>query len=258
MLLAMSQVSASRWFGPAGSSTGDAQVFVFPYAGGVAASFAQWQELAAPELSVQVALMPGRGARLHEAPVDDLAELVDALATAVIERASGPFLLAGHSLGALVAFEVTRELRRRDAPAPLALLVGGAEAPQTRLVRRRVHDLDDAGLVEALRDFGATPVALLADRDLMELVLPAVRADFTLSERYAYRPEPPLAVPVHVLLGDRDEHVDPDRAAGWARECVTEPLWHVFPGGHFFLSDHLPEIIDLMRHIVASHTAVAD
>lgn len=172
MLLAMSQVSASRWFGPAGSPAGDAQVFVFPYAGGVAASFAQWRELAAPELSVQVALMPGRGARLHEPPVDDLAELVDALATAVVERASGPFLLFGHSLGALVAFEVTRELRRRGAPAPLALLVGGAEAPQTRLVRRRVHDLDDAGLIEALRDFGATPAALLADRDLMELILP--------------------------------------------------------------------------------------
>ncbi|MEE3922701.1 thioesterase domain-containing protein [Micromonospora sp. BRA006-A] len=62
-------------------------------------------------------------------------------------------------------------------------------------------------------------------------------------------------MPVHVLLGDRDEHVDPDRAAGWSRECVTEPQWHVFPGGHyFFLTDHLPEIIDLIRHIVASHT----
>ncbi len=258
MLLAMSQVTASRWFGPAGSSTGDAQVFVFPYAGGVAASFAQWRELAAPELSVQVALMPGRGARLHEPPVDDLAELVDALATAVAERASGPFLLFGHSLGALVAFEVTRELRRRGVPAPLALLVGGAEAPGTRLVRRRVHDLDDAGLIDALRDFEATPAALLADRDLMELILPGVRADFALSERYAYRQGPPLEVPVHVLLGDGDEHVDPERAAGWARECVTEPRWHVFPGGHFFLTDHLPEIIDLMRHIVVSHTPVAE
>ncbi|MEE3922702.1 thioesterase domain-containing protein [Micromonospora sp. BRA006-A] len=93
-------------------------MFVFPYAGGVAASFAPWRDLAAPELSVQVALMPGRGARLHEPPVDDLAELVDALATAVAERASGPFLLFGHSLGALVAFEVTRELRRRARPRP--------------------------------------------------------------------------------------------------------------------------------------------
>ena len=79
-----------------------------------------------------------------------------------------------------------------------------------------------------------------------------------LSERYAYRQGPPLEVPVHVLLGDGDEHVDPERAAGWARECVTEPRWHVFPGGHFFLTDHLPEIIDLMRHIVVSHTPVAE
>ncbi|MBB5113490.1 alpha/beta fold hydrolase [Micromonospora echinospora] len=257
----MSLVSAggaSRWFGPAGSPAGDAQVFVFPYAGGVAASFAQWQELAEPELSVHVALMPGRGARLHEPPVDDLTEVVDQLATAVTERASGPFLLFGHSLGALVAFEVARELRRRGAPAPLALLVGGAEAPQTRLVRRRVHDLDDTGLIDALRDFGATPAGLLADRELMELVLPGVRADFALSERYAYRPEPPLDLPVHVLLGDGDEHVDPDRAAGWARECVTAPRRHVFPGGHFFLTDCEPEIIDLMRHIVVSHTAVPE
>ncbi|MFG3604253.1 thioesterase II family protein [Micromonospora chersina] len=260
MLAVMPLVSAdgaSRWFGSVAQSAGDAQVFVFPYAGGVAASFMEWQAMADPELSLQVALMPARGSRLHEPPVDDVTELVDQLTTALIERASGPFLLFGHSLGALVAFEVTRELRRRGASDPLALLVSGAEAPQTRLVGRRYHELDDTGLIEALRDFGATPAGLLADREMMELILPGIRADFALSERYAYRAEPPLELPVHVLLGDGDEHVDLDRAAGWALECAAPPQRHVFAGGHFFLTDYQSEILDLMRRIVASHTAVA-
>jgi surfactin synthase thioesterase subunit len=255
MLAVMSLVSAggaSRWFGSVAQAAGDAQVFVFPHAGGIAASFLQWQAMAGPELSLQVAQMPARGIRLHEPPADDVADLVDQLTTAVVERASGPFLLFGHSLGALMAFEVTRELRRRGAPDPLALLVSGAEAPQTRLIRRRLHDLDDAGLIEALRDFGATPAELLADREMMELILPGVRADFALSERYAYRPEPPLELPVHVLLGDRDEHVDLDRAAGWALECAAPPQWHVFAGGHFFLADHQAEILDLLRRAAAA------
>lgn len=255
MLAVMSLVSAagaSRWFGSVAQAAGGAQVFVFPHAGGIAASFLQWQAMAGPELSLQVAQMPARGIRMHEPPADDVAEVVDQLTTAVVERASGPFLLFGHSLGALVAFEVTRELRRRGAPDPLALLVSGAEAPQTRLIRRRFHELDDAGLIEALRDFGATPAELLADREMMELILPGVRADFALSERYTYRAEPPLALPVHVLLGDRDEHVDLDRAAGWALECAAPPQRHVFAGGHFFLADHQAEILDLMRRTAAA------
>jgi surfactin synthase thioesterase subunit len=255
MLAVMSLVSAggaSRWFGSVAQAAGGAQVFVFPHAGGIAASFLQWQAMAGPELSLQVAQMPARGIRMHEPPADDVAEVVDQLTAAVVERASGPFLLFGHSLGALVAFEVTRELRRRGAPDPLALLVSGAEAPQTRVIRRRFHELDDAGLIEALRDFGATPAELLADREMMELILPGVRADFALSERYAYRAEPPLELPVHVLLGDRDEHVDLDRAAGWALECAAPPQRHVFTGGHFFLADHQAEILDLMRRAAAA------
>ncbi|GAB3058144.1 alpha/beta fold hydrolase [Micromonospora schwarzwaldensis] len=260
MLVVMSLGSAGgadRWFGPVTGTAGGAQVFVFPYAGGIAASFTSWREAAPPELSVRVAQLPARGVRLHEPPVDDLTELVAELTTAVTERASGPFLLFGHSLGALVAFEVTRELRRRGGPDPLALLVGGAEGPQTRRVARRCHELDDAGLIEALRDFGTTSAALLADRELMELILPGIRADFALSERYAYRAGPPLELPVHVLLGDRDEHVDPGRAAGWARDCATPPQVHVFAGGHFFLAEHRSEILDLMRRIVTGHPAPA-
>lgn len=149
-------------------------------------------------------------------------------------------------MGALIAFEVARALRRRGVPGPEALWVGGAEGPQTRLIQRRYHELGDADLVEGLRDFGATPAELLADREMMGLLLPGIRADFALAERYTYTAEVPLDIPIHVLLGDQDRFVDIERAQGWARESTGPLRQHIYPGGHFFVEEHQVAIAALL------------
>jgi len=226
------------WFGSVAGAPGRTQLFLFPFAGGIAASFLGWQALLGPAVELHVAQLPGRGSRLFEPPLTDLDELVRRLADAVVERADRPFAFLGHSLGALLAFEVARALRRAGSAVPRAIWLSGAEGPRTRAIRRELHRLSDAGLIEALRAFGGTPAELLADPEMMELLLPGIRADFALAERYVYTPEPPLDVPIHLLLGDRDGLVDIARAEGWARESTRPVSRRVFPGDHFFVLAH--------------------
>ncbi|HST47698.1 thioesterase II family protein [Jatrophihabitans sp.] len=239
------------WFTAGSNPAAATRVFLFPFAGGNASAFLPWQASFGPGLELRVAQLPGRGIRLFDAPVADLAELTGELARAVAELADRPFLFFGHSVGALLAFETARRLRRTGRPAPVRLWVSGAEGPQTRLLHRHLHQLEEAELIEALREYNGTDSEMLANQELMQLVLPGVRADFALSERYLYRPEPPLDLPISVLLGDSDEFVEPDRAAGWAAETSRPITVHRFPGDHFFLNEHQQAIATLIADSAA-------
>jgi medium-chain acyl-[acyl-carrier-protein] hydrolase len=236
---------AESWFGRFGEGGGATRLFLFPFAGGNAVSFLGWAALLGPEVELQVALLPGRGSRLFEPPLRELDDLVGRLATAVADisgRDGKPFVFFGHSLGALVAFEVTRALRRQGSALPDSLWVGGAEGPQTRVVQRELHDLSDTDLIGALRDYSGTPAELLDDPEMMGLLLPGIRADFALAERYVYTAAPPLDIPIHVLLGDQDPYADRGRAVGWDRESSRPVRRHVFAGDHFFIQPHQAEI----------------
>ncbi|HEX8768708.1 MAG TPA: alpha/beta fold hydrolase, partial [Jatrophihabitans sp.] len=189
--------------------------------------------------------------RLFDEPIAEMGELVARLTRAVASLADRPFVFFGHSVGALIAFEVTRQLRRAGRPGPVSLWVSGAEGPRTRLVRRRLHDLEEAELIQALREYNGTEPEMLEDREMMELVLPGIRADFALHECYTYRAEPPLDLPIHVLLGDADPYVEAERAAGWAWETSQPVQQHCYPGHHFFLYDHQRSIATLLAHTAA-------
>jgi len=214
------------------------RLFCFPFAGGTPAAFLPWHQALGAEVELNVALLPGRSSRLFEPPLRDMDLLVATLAQALRGRLDKPFAFFGHSLGALVAFEVARALRRQGLPGPGRLWVSGAEGPQTRSVKRRLHDLPDAELVAVLRGYNGTPVELLDDAEMMELLLPGLRADFCLAERYAYRVEPPLDLPFTLLTGDADPYVEDERAAGWARESSLPLQRERFDGDHFFLYPH--------------------
>ncbi|MES2316830.1 MAG: alpha/beta fold hydrolase [Pseudomonadota bacterium] len=211
------------------------RLFCFSYAGGNAASYLPWQAELDPAIEVCALQLPGRGARMGETPYSCLASLVAALAPVIASRNALPFAFFGHSLGALVAFEVARHLQRHGMPMPEHLFVSGCEAPQYRSPPKNLHALPEAELIESLRSYNGTPSEVLAHRELMELLLPTIRADFSLVDNYHYDPAPLLTIPVTVLAGRGDDHVATGLVEQWQRETEAACEIEWFDGDHFFI-----------------------
>jgi surfactin synthase thioesterase subunit len=219
-----------------------------PYSGASAMVYSRWRRKLPAWLQVRPVELPGRGARMGEEPLTDLQALARQLAGEQRLAAGTPYALFGHSLGALVAFELAHELQALGCPAPLALFASGTAAP----TRREDYDganwrepRSDAALIDELRRLGGTPEEVLGNAELMSLTLPVVRADFLLCGRYAYRQRPPLQCPLHVLGGDTDRAND-EQLQAWRRESRGEFTLNMFPGGHFFLHEHEDRVLALL------------
>jgi len=250
--------AAARWFPYAGRADPGARlrVYCLPFAGGNAAAFWDWRGLAA-DAGVEVCpvQLPGRTSRMREPPFRETDAAVAALREAVSAHADRPFALCGHSMGALLAFELARALRDAGARGPEALFVSGRWAPE--LPDRGTPDPDapEPALIAELRAMDGTPQEVLDSADLMRLVLPTVRADFALCRSYRYRPAPPLDVPIHAYGGRDDPLVPAADLAAWQGHTTRPGATRLFPGGHFFLlSDPAPLLADLderLREIAA-------
>jgi medium-chain acyl-[acyl-carrier-protein] hydrolase len=221
----------------------DVRLFCFPYAGGGASAFRGWADLVPPGIEICAIQLPGREERLKEAPLRALLPLTEQIAQATASLRDRPFAFFGHSMGGLVAFELARLLRQRREPLPRHLVVSGSGAPQLRDAEPRLSELSDPELVARLRRFEGTPEAVLESPELLELVLPSLRADFALRDDYVYDPQPPLAVPITVFGGEDDPDVGLAALGGWC--ALTEKRFHLrrFPGGHFYLRSQRAELL---------------
>ena len=210
------------------------RLFCFPYSGGGAGAYRGWST-ALPSIEVCAFQPPGRETRLREPPLTTFGPLVDAYLREILLRDDRPFAFYGHSLGAFVAFEVTRALRRRGSPLPQHLFAGAAVAPQLHAVAAPAHRGPDSGLIAKLRRYGGTPEAVLAEPELMALLLPAFRADLTLFETYRAADEPPLDVPITAFGGLADDNARQLEIEGWRAQTSRGFALRMFPGGHLFL-----------------------
>jgi surfactin synthase thioesterase subunit len=211
------------------------RLFCFSHAGGSAAGYRSWQAGLDPSIEVCAVQLPGRGARLGEPALRSLPLLVRTLARIVAGQDDMPFAFFGHSLGGLLAFELARYCQAEGLAMPEQLFVSGSAAPRCRLLRRRLHELDDADLIDALRTYQGAPAEALENAELMALMLPTIRADFALAADYEYRIAAPLDIPITVLGGAHDPHVPFKHLHGWQAE-TTEPVrLHCFEGDHFFI-----------------------
>jgi medium-chain acyl-[acyl-carrier-protein] hydrolase len=224
-------MTASR----AGEAARRIRLFCFPYAGGGASVFHSWSRELPAAIEAHPVRLPGREARWIDPPFTRLSALVEHLANELEPHLGAPYAFFGHSMGALIAFELARELRRRTGAVPSHLLVSGARAPQRPDPFRSAHQLPDLELVQKLRWLEGTPDEVLANDELMQLVLPAVRADFAMCDAHVHVPGPPLDCPISAYGGARDRRIGFSDLAAWrfqTREAFTLQL---FPGNHFFL-----------------------
>jgi surfactin synthase thioesterase subunit len=177
---------------------------------------------------------PGRQDRRAEKPIEWLPDIADAIFRVRDAWAEPPFAFLGHSMGAVVAFEVARRLAQAGEPGLVRLFASGRRAPSQHR-HEGVHGRDDAGLVAELRRVGGTDSRFLTDAELLTMILPAVRSDYRAIETYVCAPGPLLTCPVTVLLGDADPKTTVEEAAAWREHTAGECDLKVFPGGHFFL-----------------------
>ena len=223
------------------------RLYCFSYAGGSAANYSHWQAKLDPSIEICAVELPGHGTRFNEAPAASMSILVESITIEILAQPHKEFAFFGHSLGALLAFEVARFLHLRGFPSPQHLFVSGASAPQTRRDVGKLHLLSDQELITALRDYNGTPPSVLEHEELMELLLPMIRADFALAANYVYRPIRLLKMPISVLIGTDDENNKLDYVDAWKRETLAECTFHWFKGDHFFIHPELEAVFECIR-----------
>lgn len=211
------------------------RLFCFPYAGGTAHVYRQWPRGLPESVEVWGVQPPGRGGRLREKPFTSLDELVAAATPALRPLTALPFAFFGHSMGAMIAFELARRLCEEGAATPERLFLSGCRAPQFAHTRAITYDLPEPEFVEELRRLRGTPAEVLDNQELLQLMLPLLRADFAITQTYRYREGPPLACPFTVFGGLEDEDVRPESLPPWREHTSGEFSLHMLPGGHFFL-----------------------
>jgi medium-chain acyl-[acyl-carrier-protein] hydrolase len=212
------------------------RLFCFPFAGGSASVLQRWAGLG-PSVEVLAVQYPGRETRFNEPPCRRIPTLVESLGPVVRELLDRPFAFFGYSLGTLVCLELAHWLQGVGAPAPLELMLA-AGSPPHRERAKRIYTLPDADFIAELRDYGGTPPQVLAHRELMELFLPVLRADFEMADEYRRPPEPRLAMPITVWGGAEDTRPLPRLLAEWRDFTSGDFGLQILPGGHFFLFAH--------------------
>ena len=209
------------------------RLFCFPYAGGGDSIFHSWQQSLSNTIEVCPVQLPGRGTRIAEPPCTNMDQLVRALGHALTPYLDKPFAFFGHSMGALIAFDLARHLRREYDAQPIHLFVSARCSPQT--VKEPV-DFKLAELPKMLRRQNGTPEEALEDPELMELVLPVLRADFGLCRSYIYTPEPPFSFSITAFGGLEDYGVRRHSIEGWGEHTTGSFMVRMLPGDHFFVN----------------------
>ena len=211
------------------------RLFCFPYAGGSAALYRTWPAELPDTIEVCMAELPGRGSRLNEPPFTRLESIVDFLANAIKPYLDKPFAFFGHSMGAMISFELACRLREKVVAKPAHLFVSGRRAPQMPDTNPFTYNLPTSKLLEELRRLNGTPIEVLENPELMHLMLPLLRADFEVVETYVYSPGPALDCPITAFGGLQDQEVSREEVEAWREQTIASFSLRMLPGGHFFL-----------------------
>ncbi|HXT68216.1 MAG TPA: alpha/beta fold hydrolase [Vicinamibacterales bacterium] len=214
------------------------RLLCFPPAGGSAAAFGQWPDLVGADIEIVGIEYPGRGSRRAESLFVRIQALVSAMVMRVQpELGDMPFAILGHSLGALLGFELARHLRLLKGPLPVALCVCGCRAPSLPARKPPSFGLGEAEFLGEVRSLNGTAPEVLADPNVFRLFEPALRADFEMAETYVCRTRPPLDLPILAYGGADDRETLPDELHPWSRETTSPLTLRFYSGDHFFLRE---------------------
>lgn len=230
------------------------RLFGFPYAGVGITAFRGWADALPPGVEFRPALFPGRESRWREKALAHMAALADHLFTAIQPWLDLPFAFYGHSLGGLIAFELTRQLRREHTALPVHLFISSRRPPHLPDRYQPIHALPDPAFIQAVQErYNGIPSLIQQDPELMALFLPTLRADFSVFETYPYIDEPPLEIPLSIFGGEQDPGVSRAELAEWRRHTTAAFSQRMFPGDHFFLQSQRAAVLAEIAHELALH-----
>lgn len=232
------------------------RLFCFPYAGGGASIFRTWQGSFPSFIEVCPVQLPGREYRLTETAFSQLDPLIEALAAALLPYLNMPYAFFGHSMGAVISFELVRYLRRiRHDRLPIHLFVSAHRAPQCPPTDPPTYHLPDPEFIEELRRLEGTSEEVLRNEELLQLLLPLLRADFALVQQYTYRQEEKLNLPITAFGGLYDESVPQHTIGAWQEQTSRAFRQRFFPRGHFFLQQEQASLTGIIAQQLYSFAA---
>jgi acyl transferase domain-containing protein/surfactin synthase thioesterase subunit len=231
------------------------RLFCFPYAGGGASIFRHWVDAMPREIELCPIQLPGREERLQETPFTDLSSLVEALIPLLHPHLHTSFALFGHSMGAMIGYEVARQLQMQHDLTPAHLFISSRSAPQLVNTDAPLRDLPAAAFIDELqRLYGAVPDVIRQSPDLQDVFLPILRADVTLLETYTYTPGEPLNCPVTVFGAEQDRGVTREALAAWRDHTRGAFTQHMFPGDHFYINHTWEALIHMIMQALSIRT----
>lgn len=223
------------------------RLFCFPYAGGGASIFYSWPNFLPPEIEVCGIQLPGRESRIREPLMTQLMPIVEQIGRALMHHLDRPFAFFGHSMGALLGFEVARYLSKQQAPCPVHLFFSAHTAPHVLQRTSSIYELPEKDFLKALYTIGGTPKEVLDNKELMDIMLPILRADFTICETYTYIEDEPLNSSVTVFGGIGDKMVSYEDLVAWRKQTSGNFNIHMLPGNHFFLCSSQTMLLSLLQ-----------
>jgi len=246
----------NHWFvAPRANPEVETRLFLFPYAGGGPAVFNKWISEIPDNIEAWIAHYPGRGSRHQETPIKDIKVLAERFVQAIQALLDKPFAFFGHSMGGLVAFELTRQLRQRNCPQPQILFISACRAPHLPDPNPPIHKHPDPDFMKSLQELNGIPSELLHQPEVMQLLLPILRADFEAAESYKFDPgESRLHVPILAFAGLDDRRVSQERVEGWALHTEAGFKPQYFSGDHFFINTCRAAVIaSITAELISSH-----
>jgi medium-chain acyl-[acyl-carrier-protein] hydrolase len=229
------------------------RLFCFPYAGGTAAVFRNWAQYLPSEIEVCAVQYAGRGSRLAEPLGEDVVQVMNAIYQDLQPFLKKPFAFFGHSMGALVSYEFARRLQREQQPGPFQLFVSGCCAPHVRLFDEITYNLPEPEFLAELRRLQGTPAEVLDNAELMQLMMPIIRADFKASQTYQHVPGPPLECGIRAYGGLKDEMVPREKVEAWSEHTSGSFRAQMLPGDHFFLNTSQSLLTRLIAQELLTH-----
>lgn len=240
------------------SDKGKLVLVCLPFAGGGTSSYRDWVNDLPAEVEILAIELPGRESRLREKPISDLGEVISQITSALMPQINGrPFVVFGHSLGALLGFELIRLFRRESYDLPLCFLASGREAPTEKEPGRDLHNLPDFDFInEMVSRYDGIPRQLLNEPELLELFLPAMKADLKLTETYQYQYEMPFDFPLHIMSGKQDTRLTQELLMPWSQQTFDSAPLSYFDGGHFFIRDSAKQVKAYIAEVLQQYLPV--